>query len=40
MDNGKNKLDEADKQLKDSKKTTKSNANLKKLLQRKWLKMY
>ena len=32
MDNGKNKLDEADKQLKDSKKTTKSNANLKKII--------
>lgn len=28
----KNKLDEADKQLKDSKKTTKSNANLKKII--------
>ena len=32
MDNGKNKLDEADKQLRDSKKTTKSNANLKKII--------
>ena len=32
MDNGKSKLDEADKQLKDSKKTTKSNANLKKII--------